>query len=156
MFATHVHFNSQRRVGEVCCGHVGRKTSKVGGDHDSKYKVTELTIVVSYFCCMSKKRKLLCSKHSFFPSASCLLFFSMAPSWLSLTNHYRNVSPSHEIHMGYCSKGRLVHSLFSLLLLCMSKILFASIRALSAKVVSIMLLDGDRWDKEYDIKINKS
>lgn len=42
------------------------KFPKRGGNHDSKYKVTELSTVVSYFCCMSKKGKLLCSRHSFF------------------------------------------------------------------------------------------
>jgi hypothetical protein len=42
------------------------KFPKIGRNHDSKYEVTELSTVVSYFCYMSKKGKLLCSRHGFF------------------------------------------------------------------------------------------
>ena len=68
--------------------------------------------VVSYFCCMSKKEKLLCGRHS-----SCLLFFSMAPSWLGLTDQYSNVSSFHAMHFGCCRRSRFGHGLFPLLLL---------------------------------------
>ena len=91
------------------------KFPKIGGNHDSKCKVTELSTVVSYSCYMSKKGKLLAAGMAF-SSTSCLLFSSMVPSWLGLTNHYRNISPFHAVHTVCFRKSRFVHNLFPLLL----------------------------------------
>lgn len=119
MFATCIYFSPQRRVEEVCCGHVGRKIPKGGGDHDSKYKVTELSLWSHISAAWVRMRNYSAAGTAFFffSFSSCLLFLSMAPSWLGLTNHERNISPLHAVHFGCCRKSRFAHGLFPLFLL---------------------------------------
>lgn len=119
------------------------KFPKLRGDHDSKYNVTELSIVVLYFCCVSKKGKLLCRWHGFFFFHRLFTPLLNGPIMIKPNRPLTKMSP-HSIQciLAVAEKPNSVMAP-SLCSFYLSKILFAPMKALFARVASSMLLEGD-------------
>lgn len=126
MVATCVHF-SWNKGGRSLLSMWEGKFPKIGGNHDSKCKVTELSTVVSYSCYMSKKGKLLAAGMAFLPPLVFTILVN-GPIVIRPNQPLQEISPHSMQCTLFCFRKSNVCSAYSLFF-CLSKILLAPMKA---------------------------